>query len=239
MLSSKTKFAAPALVCIAILSGAIGIVCLPITASRALGPSFKHTQVAAATKRTIQLASPIDGIVAAVATFAKEKDGVANNRFTMVQVGREQYNLRRLKRGDPIEQGQLLACLDCRLAAADVAFKEGLLKIVEIKLESAKAEREEMQARYHTKMRLTKQDAAAVEEVRSGLFKWHKAELEEAAKKACVELAKLEVQRAKTRMEMHFIRSPSQGAISAILKRPGESVHALEPILEIQIEDQD
>src|SRR5262249_28108868 len=147
----------------------------------------------------------------------------------------------RLKEGDKIDEGQLLARLDDRLARDDVAIAEAKLQVAEAEKRAAGKTKEEAQRRYesmvNTKMRVP--GAVNQDDLQGALLTLNRYTEEEIAKDAALVVAKRQLESAKTILEMHKIRSPVKGAVKEILKRRGEAVRALETVVRIQIDEND
>ncbi len=184
----------------------------------------------------VRVATPRAGVVLVVGTEIKEGDTVPPDRIITVRTDGEVKKYRRLKPGDTVEAGQLLARVDDRLARADVGIAEARVAAAKADLVAAEKTATEAGHRYQTVLRLNQ--AVQNAEVRGALLTWQRYEAEVEGKKATVTGAELELKRARTILEMHQLRSPARGIVQRILKRPGEGVKALEPIVVIQVKEE-
>jgi RNA polymerase sigma factor (sigma-70 family) len=236
MFLSKLKMVAAVIVCLAGLGTGVGAAGYRLVASEQAPGEAK---VVASTKRTIRVASQRDGVMAAIATEIKPGEEGALDRVVTVQIGGQTRKLRRLKRGDVVEEGQALAFLQNQLAADEVALRQGKVRLAEAEYIAAEKAKNETQSRYYTQLRLEKSHATSAEDLRGALFTWQKMTQDALKNKEAIELARLELKSAQTVLNMHTIRSPANGVISAIHKQPGEAVRMYDTVLEIQADDQD
>jgi biotin carboxyl carrier protein len=188
--------------------------------------------------RTVRVPSQVDGLLLGVFTEIKPNDKVAPGHVIVVS-GRK---YRRLREGDKVKAGQLLARIDDGLALDDVV-------IAETKVTGAEAERRTSEAmREESKRRLaildgqrSKAGTKIVTEDDYGIARVtvERYTQEEMAMKARVIEVQAQLRRAKTQLKMHEIRSPVDGVIKTILFRKGEAVKRLETVLEILPSDND
>src|SRR5262245_9366961 len=94
--------------------------------------------------KVVRVPSPQDGILYAIGTEFKK--GAPWPKFQL-GVGKEARTFRRLRVGDKVEAGQMLAQLDDRLARNEVALKKARLSAAEEEFKSADALAKEAQAR--------------------------------------------------------------------------------------------
>jgi hypothetical protein len=185
-------------------------------------------------RRAIDVASERDGVLVAVGTEIKEGEKIAPDQILTVRVGSELKEYRRLRIGDTVEEGQLLARIDDRLARDELNIKRAKLAAAQADLAAAEKTCAETKLRYETQLRLQANRTTSEEEVRSAKYTLEKCLFDSASKKEAVAVARFEVSQAQTLLEMHQIRSRTRGFIKAIRKYPGESVKALEPVFGIQ-----
>jgi multidrug efflux pump subunit AcrA (membrane-fusion protein) len=191
----------------------------------------------AAMPKRVRVPSPQDGILFVVGTEAKQ--GAPGPTFK-VRVGEEVREYRRLRVGDKVGEGQMLAQLDDRLARNEVVLKKARLTAAEAESKSAEAMAKEAQARLDRLDRLRRTDARlGAEEYSAAVLTRDKHRDETASKKAAVKVAQLELERAQTVLEMYTIRSPVSGVLRAIRKHRGEAVRKLETVFEIEITERD
>src|SRR5262249_23373669 len=152
------------------------------------------------------------------------------------RVGGKESQFRRLKEGDVIKAGQLLAYLDDQLSRDDWDIKNAKVTSSRADLEAAIKTRDESKNRYDTQVWLHQQGRGATsqEDLRAAKLAWERAAYEAIGKDAAVTLAERELSQAETVLRMHQLRSTTAGVLKAILKQPGEAVKALEPVFQIQ-----
>jgi multidrug efflux pump subunit AcrA (membrane-fusion protein) len=163
-------------------------------------------------KKSIEVVSPQNGILLAVG----EKD-------------------KKLKAGDRVEAGQVIARLDDRLSQIDLERARCKVRVAQLELEASKKVLAEAETRYELLLRLTKVRNMDIgqEEIRGKKLAVERFQLEVNIKKEVVNLALFDVRTAETVLDMHVIRSPVRGVIRTIYKKTGEGIKSLEPILEI------
>jgi len=76
------------------------------------------------------------------------------------------------------------------------------------------------------------------EERRTAELEVTRSEQDVHSKKAELEQARLQVQRAETILRMHEIRAPVAGTLSGIYKQKGEAVRALEAVFQIRVAEE-
>ncbi len=157
-----------------------------------------------------------------------------------LKVGEEQRSFRRLKVGDLVAKGQLLGLLDDRLIRDEIAMKDQ--KIIKALADQSATEKTLAEARERLEIleALKRKGNAIVpdEDVRGARLTKDRFEQELIARKADVELARLDLKTSKTLLEHHEIRSPATGVIKRILKRPGEAVRELEPVVVLEVREE-
>jgi multidrug efflux pump subunit AcrA (membrane-fusion protein) len=181
-----------------------------------------------------------DGIIVLIGTEIKEGEKVPLQQTVTVKIGDEVNKYRRLKKGDKVEEGQLLARLDDDLANADVAIQAAKLANAQADKVLSEKTRDEAYQRYVTQKNLLGPKkggnlATTLEDFRGAELIYHKYVQETHSKEQAIEIAKQELNKARKILEMYEIRSPSRGVIKAIYKRPGEAVKALETVFLIQV----
>ena len=76
--------------------------------------------------------------------------------------------------------------------------------------------------------------AIAEEEYTSAVLTRDRYRQDEIGKKAYLQAARLELEKAQTVLDMHTIRSPVAGVVRSILKYRGEGVRSLDPLFVIE-----
>ena len=178
----------------------------------------------------IKVPSPYDGILQClVGAEIAEGEAVPQDAITM-----QGKKFRRLKKGDAVQAGQLLAVLDDRHARAELAIRQAKIREAEADLIVAEKTCEEGRTRYETGLKLFKTKCMAHEDLRERKLVWDKYTYEMKAKKETVDITKLEAAQAQTVVAMHEIRSPADGVIRNIHRHTGEAVRALETVFELR-----
>jgi multidrug efflux pump subunit AcrA (membrane-fusion protein) len=188
----------------------------------------------------LRVPSQHDGIIRVIGTEIKKGEKVPPERIVTIKIDDEVKKYRRLKKGDTVEEGQLLAQLDDDLARGDVAIHEAKVKTAEADQVSSEKTREEAKARYATQQKLFFNapggiPATSKEDLTGALLTWNKYIYETISKEEAIKVAKQELAQTRKILQMYQIRSPSRGVIKAIYKRPGEAVKALETVFVIQV----
>jgi multidrug efflux pump subunit AcrA (membrane-fusion protein) len=185
----------------------------------------------------VEVPSPRDGILVLVGTEIKEGEQVPPEDTVTLKVGSEKKTYRRLAEGDTVEEGQLLAKVDDRLARADLAIKLARIEAAEADFMATRKTKEEAAKRLEV---LKAQEArvrgsVSQEEMRAAQLAVDRYGEEENARKAAIVCARTDLASAQLVVEMHEIRSPVRGVIRTIYKQRGEGVKSLEPVMQLQI----
>jgi RNA polymerase sigma factor (sigma-70 family) len=186
----------------------------------------------------VKVPSQLEGVILFVGTEIEEGEKVPPERLLTVQVGGEKKRFRRLKKGDHVKEGQLLAQLDDAFARTDLAIKEARVKASKADLSGAEAIAQEAlnnfkQAEEAFYGRLGRNNS--VVEYRNASLTKDKCRFDAAGKRELTKLAELESQGVQTLIELHEIRSRVNGIIAAIHKHTGEAVRKWETVLEIEV----
>jgi multidrug efflux pump subunit AcrA (membrane-fusion protein) len=187
-------------------------------------------------RRLVNVPSRVEGVLEVIGTAVKEGEKVPAGRLVTLKVGDEEKKYRRLRVGDEVEAGQLLARLEDRVGRDVLAIARQKVIAAEADWKAAVKTRDEAHQRYLTLERVFNGQAPGVrsmEDLRAAKLTWDRYTEEEVSKKAGIETARLEEKLAQTRLEMYEIRSPARGIITKINKQPGEAVRAFEPVLQI------
>jgi RNA polymerase sigma factor (sigma-70 family) len=155
-----------------------------------------------------------------------------------VRVAREKRALRRLRVGDSVEEGQLLALVNPVFAVDELAAKVAKLDVSEAEVKVAIKTKLEAEKRYDAAAYAFSKNAISADDYRATKLAWDRAIEEEVAKRATVLQVQAELNAALTVLSMHEIRSPVPGVIKKILKHPGEATRDLETVFEVQTEGQ-
>jgi RNA polymerase sigma factor (sigma-70 family) len=182
--------------------------------------------------RTIRVPGQVDGQLLGILTEIVPNDKVAAR--DVVVVGKQKY--RRLREGDKVKEGQLLARIDDALALEDVVIAEAKVTAAEAERRTSEAMREESKRRLA--LLDSKRSKAGVRDVTEEDYGIARVTVErftqeERAMRARVTEMQGQLRRAKMQLKMHEIRSPADGVIKTIYFRKGEAVKRLETVLEI------
>lgn len=176
-----------------------------------------------------------DGVLLFLGTEIEANRPVPPDQVVLVRIGNQERRFRRLKEGDIVQAGQLLAHLDDQLSRDDHAIKQARLAATRADLESAIKVADDAKSRYETQRWLRQEGKATSEEnLRSAKLDWDKASFEAMGKRESVTLAERELSQIETVLRMHQIRSSVTGVIKTVYKRPGEAVHSFDPVVQVQ-----
>jgi biotin carboxyl carrier protein len=175
-----------------------------------------------------------DGVMLVVGTEIKEGEKVPADQVVTIKTGAGEQKYRRLKPGDLVEEGQLLARLDDRLQLLDMEVKESRVEAAEAELIAAVKNREEADNRLQRLTKLLASAAVAQDEVSEAKQALSRAQAEEQAKTAAVRQTRTELKASTIVLEMYEIRSPVRGVVRFIGKDRGEAVKSLETVVQIE-----
>lgn len=173
-----------------------------------------------------------EGVLLFIGTEVAEGEAVLADRI--ITHGSKRY--RKLREGDVVKAGQLLARLDDRIARSEVGIRTGKLASARAELTASEKTRDEARTRLDSGLKLQKGRAISSEDFAERRLVFEKVSCEVLSKKEAVELARLELDQAKTALEMYEIRSSIDGVIKTIYKNPGEAVKSApsyEPLFQI------
>ena len=183
----------------------------------------------------LRVPSQMEGLVQFIGTEIQKGEKVAPERLIVVQVDGAKRNIRRLRQGDPVKEGQLLVQLDDQFARADVSVKEAKVNASKADSEGAAAIADEAESKLKTAENLYARRAIALEEYRSAKLTRDKMYFDAISKKEAFTLTKAELRVAGEILKQYQIRAPASGTIAAIRKHPGEAVREWETVVEIDV----
>lgn len=172
----------------------------------------------------VEVPSRRDGVLLCVGTDIEPGATVPEDLLVEIELGGEKKRYRRLREGDTVKAGQLLAQLDDSLARDDCAIKHARVVAAEADLVASEKAREEARARYDVGVRLASSKGMSSEEVRERKLVLEKVTYEAVSKQEAVKLGRFEETQSKTVLAMHEIRSSIDGVIKTIYRNPGEAV---------------
>jgi multidrug efflux pump subunit AcrA (membrane-fusion protein) len=196
---------------------------------------------ALAPKDSIEVPSPRDGVLLVIGTEIKPGENVPAGDVVTVKVDGETKKYRRLRVGDKIEEGHVLARLDDRLARDDVAIAVAKFQGALAETRASETTRDEAKRRFESLTDSNRRVPGSVsqDEVQGAVLTMNRYFQEAVAKKQASIVAERQALSAKTILEMHEIRSPVKGVVKEIHKRRGEAVRALQTVVSIQIDEND
>jgi WD40 repeat protein len=156
-----------------------------------------------------------------------------------VHIKPEYRYFRRLKEGDRVEKGQLLALIDPSLADDELYSSYVKLEAKESDRKASEKTRDEAWNRYKRleTLRTRQQGVVSAEEIDGAFLTYQRYVLEEAGKGGEVKVAGRDLSKAATALRMHEIRSAITGKVRTIYKKAGEAVKSLEPVVLLQDQD--
>ncbi len=158
----------------------------------------------------------------------------------MIRIAQKEFIFRKLKVGDSVKEGELLGLIDPKLALDEAEIKLAGFDAAEAERRAAEKTRDEGKKRYESILAARRVVANAVsnDEMRAAEMTWQRYQEEEVAKRAALRKAEREVNAAMTILRMHEIRSPVTGVIRKIYKQRGEGIKALEPLIQIEFDEE-
>jgi RNA polymerase sigma factor (sigma-70 family) len=149
---------------------------------------------------------------------------------------RRPVRARKLQVGDRVKEGQLLALVNLDLAFTDLAAHLARLEAGAAEHRAAVTTKHAIRERYNAMLEANRHIPGSVgrDELVKAKLEWEKAVGDERVKEAAVRLAQAELNKAATVLRGHEIRSPSDGVVSRIEKKPGEWVRAGEGVLQLR-----
>jgi RNA polymerase sigma factor (sigma-70 family) len=173
----------------------------------------------------IDVPARYDGVLLFVGTPGSNKEGQADTR--------------RLRLGDKVKKGQVLAQLDPTLVEAEVQMAEAKVAAAQAEFSASEKTRDEANQRFQTQQKLLERGKTTMEDMRGARLSYDRYFYEVKSKQAAVEVAKVEVQRSQRMLKSYTIRSPEDGVVRRIYKHAGEGVKSLEPVVQIEISERD
>jgi RNA polymerase sigma factor (sigma-70 family) len=219
-------------------SGAGGLTYQTLAAGRA--DADRETPHRSARSGRVTVPGRVDGVLLVIGTEIKEGEKVPPGLVVTIKVGGEEKKYRRLREGDRVEEGQLLARLDDMLARDEVTSKKAAVDAAKAEWEASIRTRDEAWQRYQTVEQVWRgnvKNTVSWEDVRGARLTYDRFFFEEIGKKAAIKKAGAELNQAENALKMYEIRSPMRGVVHDILKYRGEAVRALEPVVRLRIAD--
>jgi WD40 repeat protein len=151
-----------------------------------------------------------------------------------VLIRSRQIPLRRLRDGDEVREGQLLALVDPSLAVDDLRIKAAKLEAAEADRVASEKTREEAKERFFSAEKLRAKGGMSQEEYRGALLTWDRYKYETIGKEQQVIVQAKELRQAETVVDLHAIHSKITGQVKNLLKHRGEAVRNLDTVMVLQ-----
>lgn len=239
MLFDKLRMLATMFVLAVLIGVSAGLVAFTHAGGEVGEPKNEREPAKQGKEVTVKMPSQRDSVLVFIGTEIKEGENVPPERLITVKVGGEPKKFRRLRTGDRVESGQLLAQLDDRLAQDDLTIKESKVRACKADVGVAESAVAEATSRHERGKQLFADKKMSEEELRERRFAAEKFRFDLAGRKEAVIQAEIELRQAKTLLELYQVRSLTAGIIMAIHKRPGEAVRTFETVVELQITERD
>ena len=151
--------------------------------------------------------------------------------------GKLETSYRRLRAGDLVEAGALIARLDDKLARNEVTLKEAQIRACEAGLRACIKAKQEAERRVTVMEESMKRVPGSVskDDYENARLTASRYREEEVASRSRVIVAQAECERARTVVKAHDIRSPVRGVVRELLKVPGEAVRVGEPLVRLAV----
>jgi hypothetical protein len=136
-----------------------------------------------------------------------------------------------IEEGAAVKKDQLLALLDPSLAIDELNSKLAKMEAADAERVASEKIRDYYEKRYQTLVNLG--PSASKDEVNEARAGWERYKAEVVSKGAEVKVAARELRQTETILELHAIRSTMNGQVKQLVRKGGEAVHNLEPVLEM------
>ena len=193
-------------------------------------PSAKPADAPAAS--VVSVPAQREGVLLVVGTEIQEGDKVSADEVVTVKVNGQVAKYRRLRVGEVVQEGQLLARLDDRLARLDVEQQMAKVQAAEASLDAAAKIKDAAAQREQSLSKLGA--AVSQEELRAGKLDVDRAAADVQIKAADLHQAQAALKAAQTILEMYEIRSPVSGVVRAVHRDRGEAVRSLDTVVEVE-----
>ncbi len=167
----------------------------------------------------------------------EKQPGEVVDKKDLIVNPRTKAEYRRLREGDTVKKGQLIAIMDDMVSNANVQSAKAALIAAQAKKVAAEQLREVSLQEKNMYEKLRASGGATESEFRRAIAQFQKsiadvAESEGDIQKATEDLKKAEIIRGE-----HDLRADIDGVVKRFYRKPGEAVKALEPVMEIQNQD--
>ncbi|HBI43829.1 MAG TPA: hypothetical protein DDY78_13415 [Planctomycetales bacterium] len=176
-----------------------------------------------------------EGMLLVLGKEVKSDAKIPANLLVTVKGDGEVKRYRRLRVGDLVEEGQLLASVDDRLPRLELEVQKSKLEAAETELSAAAQAIKAAEDYFKRLGELNRKSAiVSVQELSTAQSALDQARDKVKSKEAALRQAKVAMKEAQIVLEMYEIRSPVRGVVKAILKNRGEAVKSLETVVQIQ-----
>jgi WD40 repeat protein len=141
---------------------------------------------------------------------------------------------RRLKVGEHVQPGQLIAIMDDAVPFANYAIAEAKLKANTEKAKADKQIEKVAEEEYKMVKGLVESKSAPLSELRRNQAQWDRATADYAEAVGMIGQSTEEKNKADITLKEHEIKSDIAGEFKRLYRRAGESIKAYEPVAEIQ-----
>jgi multidrug efflux pump subunit AcrA (membrane-fusion protein) len=185
----------------------------------------------------VRIPSQHDGVVKFIGTEVAKGDKTPESRQFKFIDGNTERRFRRLKVGEMVDKGQLLAMIDDTLPRSELAIKHAKLRAAEADKTSSEKTREEARERWNIQKRMYQSPIRdmSLDDVRGAELTYNRYVHETIGKEQAVKVAEEELAQAKKVLDCYQIRSPSRGTIWRLHKHDGEAVRYLETMVTLKL----
>jgi macrolide-specific efflux system membrane fusion protein len=211
----------------------------PLTCSFAVSDEALPRRSAATLEvdpKVLRVPSSEAGVVVMIGREIEQGEALPAGSLVKINVGKEERTYRRLRVGDRVKRGQLLAVLDDALPRVDLAIELAKREAAGADFLASKATFEEAQAKVDrlAQIRLTNAAAVSIEEYAQAVLVRDRYRHEVVSKQEQIKLTDAQVDRARAILSHYQVRSPVNGTITAVYRQAGEAVGQYEPLFQIR-----
>lgn len=160
------------------------------------------------------------------------RDNVPESDIVVHPRTKEKY--RRLKIGEHVQPGQLIAIMDDTVPFANLAIAEAKLRANFAKAEADQEILNAAEEEYKMVRELVQKGVAPISELRRNQAQRDRAKADLAEAKGLIGQSTEEKNKADITLKEHEIKSDIAGEFKRLYRRAGESIKAYEPVAEIQ-----
>ncbi len=192
--------------------------------------------------QTEDVPSQRDGVIRLIGAEVKSEDRskYPPGQIIQLMMGDSPRFYRRLKEGDVVNEGDVVALLDEALPRAEMMSKLAKVRSAKAELTSSEKTRDESYERWQTAKRLFNSGVKGVmsqEDLRGAKLTYDRYVYEAESKVQAIQVAEEELNQAKTVLDMYAIRAKIPGQIKVIKKKDGEAIKSLDTIMTLSNPD--